>query len=219
MNKQDRLISILFTIAIILSIFFIFKVVMPFSEERQEITKIYHITEDKMIYGLDDEEKLEILEDTLEIIPDKYLDKIQDKQWKIIIVEEINQEQESIQEDKPADDAICMGTAKLYPRLIYLQDTDIKELKEILLHEFAHAIDFTFEFSSKSDFYNMYKDYKEKGYIGYNESKSLKYATRNEKEFFATVFKDLLLYPNYLKENAPDVYNYLQKIIYERELR
>jgi hypothetical protein len=83
------------------------------------------------------------------------------------------------------------------------------------VHEFGHFIDFTYSggtyLSRNADFqvlYEKYKSsYKESG-IGANAG----YATSQATEFFATTFKDYLLYSSKLKSQAPEVYSFMDNL-------
>lgn len=84
-----------------------------------------------------------------------------------------------------------------------------------LVHEFGHFVDYTYSngtyLSNNSDFQALFEKYKS----SYKESGSgatAGYATSQATEFFATTFKDYLLYGSKLKAQAPEVYAYMDNL-------
>gem|GEM_PF-4043613 len=84
------------------------------------------------------------------------------------------------------------------------------------VHEFGHFVDYTYSngtyLSSNSDFQALFEKYKST----YKESGSganAGYATSQATEFFATTFKDYLLYGSKLKAQAPEVYAYMDNLL------
>ncbi|WP_139241098.1 anthrax toxin lethal factor-related metalloendopeptidase [Anaerocolumna jejuensis] len=83
------------------------------------------------------------------------------------------------------------------------------------VHEFGHFIDYTYSngtyLSNNSDFQALFEKFKST----YKESGSganAGYATSQATEFFATTFKDYLLYSNKLKAQVPEVYSYMENL-------
>jgi hypothetical protein len=83
------------------------------------------------------------------------------------------------------------------------------------IHEFGHFVDYTYSngtyLSNNPDFQALFEKYKST----YKESGSgatVGYATSQATEFFATTFKDYLLYGSKLKTQAPDAYAYMDNL-------
>lgn len=185
--------------------------------QRAAILEKYNISEDstELIYNLEDVELQEELNLFINTIPSKYLDIIYQNDWKIIFVEDIKSI--DVNEYTSIDDAECYGLADGAKKLIYMVDTDNNELTKMnLTHEIGHAIDYSLGYSTSYSLLDLYSKYKETGYTGYNESTALQYAVTNEKEFFATTFKDFIMYPQLLGNDYMDIYNYYQGIVYGR---
>lgn len=83
------------------------------------------------------------------------------------------------------------------------------------VHEFGHFIDYTYSngtyLSNNSDFQMLYEKYKS-SYKEYGIGANAGYAASQATEFFATTFKDYLLYRSKLKAQAPEVYSYMENL-------
>lgn len=84
-----------------------------------------------------------------------------------------------------------------------------------ILHEFGHFVDYTYSggtfLSNNADFQALYEKYK----YTYKESgieATPGYVTSQVREFFATTFKDYILYGSDLKSQAPGVYAYMDNL-------
>ena len=89
-----------------------------------------------------------------------------------------------------------------------------------LIHEMGHYLDYSLNFiSGNEEFLELYesnKDYIEYIYRNVSdivEEEELRYCVSNEREFFASVFKDYILYNSYVKTNYADLYAFMECIL------
>lgn len=146
------------------------------------------------------------------------------KEWAVIVVKEAPTQLQEYLEDHNGENPFShppVGTRwtgynnwKL--RLIYIKpQEDTEKLRKVFAHELGHGFDCEFGFLSATDeFYNIYEAYKdtfsEKNCISPQD-----YAVSTAAEFFATVFQEYCLSPKHLKKEAPQAYDYIDKIYNE----
>ena len=83
----------------------------------------------------------------------------------------------------------------------------------VMSHEIGHAIDsYLGHPSLSSEFDNIYNKYWNE-YLEFGAERINKHSTSDSSEFFAALFADYIVYPDYLKEQAPDAYAYFERIL------
>lgn len=107
-------------------------------------------------------------------------------------------------------DVIIGGYTDWNSRIILIRkQTNHTDTLDIFIHELGHCFDLEYGSVSYSDLFgNIYDLYKDDFSEQYTNS-SAGYSTSSATEFFATCFKEYLLYPNHLKTVAPKAYNFV----------
>lgn len=108
------------------------------------------------------------------------------------------------------------GYSNWNARIIYIKDLpNHGEMLRNFVHELGHYFDYEFGTPSATDefirIYSLYKD----DFSEMDSSALAGYAISSREEFFATVFKEYLLYPKHLKEEAPEAFDFLNAIYTE----
>lgn len=94
-------------------------------------------------------------------------------------------------------------------RTIILKNQDADKMLNVFAHELGHCFDFEYGSPSYSDvFREIYGTYRDT-FLEQDPYATPRYATASPVEFFATCFKEYLLYPEHLKAEAPKAYNFV----------
>ena len=154
---------------------------------------------------IDDEQYLEdstaIIESVYEKMP-KHIADIIKNEWSIVV---------SLDEPIKTDSQIvAAGVTYSNVSVIWLS----RYFDEtVLSHEIGHAIDsYLGNPSLTSDFNSLYNKYWN-SYLEYGSERINKHSTSDSSEFFAALFADYIVYPDYLKENAPEAHAYFDNLL------
>ena len=144
----------------------------------------------------------EILNDFVETLPPVFINEFR-QNWKVVIKDSIY-----IQID--SNNNIIGGYTDWNSRTVFVKkQTNSIDTLNIFVHELGHCFDLEYGSVSYSDFfrsiYNLYKDDFSEQYT----NSPVGYPTSSEVEFFATCFKEYMLYPEHLKTVAPKAYDFV----------
>jgi len=141
-------------------------------------------------------------------VPSKLIKMFQDDNWTIQIVSKIKDEEN------------ISGLTDYKEKSIYILGDNLGQEVETLIHEMGHYLDYKLGFiSEKEEFnllYNKYSnDYIEYQYKNFSniDLEEMNYLKTNNKEFFASTFKDYIVAPIYIEETAPGIHKFINKII------
>lgn len=159
-----------------------------------------------------------LMNDFLSSLPSNVSALFQNK-WAIVLVDEMplsSQDSDEDTKEPGASDAETVGYCDWRPRLIYVKtQTNPEKLLSTFVHELGHVFDYEFGTPSETDefklIYSLYKG-------TYKEDPSFSapdYISSTPAEFFATIFKDYLLYPEHLQSSAPEAYEFIGKLYNE----
>lgn len=149
--------------------------------------------------------KIKEISSWLTFLPTQLINRFYTEGWTLIFSDEVVSSY-----NKP-----CGGVTNLNDKIICVK-ADIEGMApEILYHELGHYVDYSYSkgtfFSSNADFQQLYYKYK-----GIYKEEGLRagqsYAASNEKEFFAVTFQEYYLHSNNLKNQAPEVYSYMDNL-------
>lgn len=88
--------------------------------------------------------------------------------------------------------------------------------ENVFAHECGHAIDQYFGLLSFSNkFKSIYDEYSSI-YLEFGRSSIDKHSTSSSSEFFAALFAEYIIYPEYMRETYPEIYNYFSEIIHPK---
>lgn len=139
---------------------------------------------------------VEMLNEFVETLPPVFIREFREN-WKVII------------EDYASNTTIG-GYTDWDSRIILVKkQTNFTDTLDTFVHELGHCFDFEYGSVSYSDIFgNIYDLYKDDFSEQYTNS-PVGYSTSSAIEFFATCFKEYLLYPEHLKTVAPKAYNFV----------
>lgn len=146
------------------------------------------------------------------------------KEWKVMVSDEIpfylqlrapGTEIDLLQRSQNQE-VVTEGYTNWHLRLIYVKpNSDPQISANVFLHEIGHFFDFEFGLPSYSErfeyIYSLYKD----SFYEKDPHSTDGYATSSSSEFFATVFKEYVLFPDHLLEYAPDAYSFIDTLYKE----
>ena len=152
----------------------------------------FYIDEDSSV------DDAETLNEFVETLPSVFINEFRNN-WRVIIEDYI-----------PAPNVTVGGYTNWNSRIILVRkQTNSTDTLDIFIHELGHCFDFEYGSVSYSDLfgdiYDLYKD-------DFSEQHTISpvgYSTSSAAEFFATCFKEYLLYPEHLKMVAPKAYNFV----------
>lgn len=135
------------------------------------------------------------LNDFVDTLPPVFIREFR-KNWTIIIGQHDNNE--------------IGGYTDWGSRLIFInKQANYVDTLDIFIHELGHCFDFEYGSVSYSslfdDVYYLYKDNFSEQYTNSPDG----YSTSSSVEFFATCFKEYMLYPEHLKTVAPEAYAFV----------
>lgn len=118
--------------------------------------------------------------------------------------------------DSLNENIVISGVSNWHTRTVFIQsEPNIKKLNTIFIHELGHCFDYEFgSLSSTDEFKNIYSLHKDT-YVEQIRYSPEKYASSSESEFFATLFKEYFISPDYLKLQAPEAYDFIDTIYKE----
>ena len=186
--------------------------------EQTNVLEYYHKYDDFIYTSEKDMENenfkklMPMVYDFFELLPDTTIREFEEKNWKIIISSEKPSYVKEIENDVNYK---VGGNAEYNLRLIflYLNNNAPEYLLSDFIHEFGHYEDWENGLVAKSSsFEKIFK--KNQGYVPNDSFSDENYHLSNTREFFACCYKDYFLYNDELKNEAPEVYNYLGSIIW-----
>ena len=154
--------------------------------------------------NLDVETQQKKVDETLELLPKYLFDEINDN-WIVLISKEC-----------PFEGLVTSGTVKgttyYFTNIIWMHpDFTSHELA----HEFGHVLSFKFgEIANSNKFKAIYKNNWDK-YIDYGKTVVETHCISSSSEYFAQMFAEYIYYPDYLKENNHEVYEYMDDITHD----
>ena len=102
------------------------------------------------------------------------------------------------------------GLTDCSDKRIYIHNTR-EDIQRAMIHEFGHFFDYSIGMGSVSfEFKEIYEVEKE---LFKEKRKIDNHNISNEMEYFAETFSQFLLYPDILKKNCPQTYDYLMELI------
>lgn len=155
----------------------------------------FYINEDS---DIDD---VKMLDEFVETLPPVFIREFRNN-WRVIV--------EDYHVAVDANNIITGGYTDWNSRVIFInRQTNYDDTLNIFIHELGHCFDFEYGSVSYSDLfgniYGLYKDdFKEKYTISPEG-----YSTSSSAEFFASCFKEYVLYPEHLNDVAPIAYNFV----------
>lgn len=106
------------------------------------------------------------------------------------------------------------GLSSWQSHVVYInthEDTSL--IYRVFVHEFGHYFDMAQGFHSESkEFQEIFAKYKDT-FKEQDEMVPEKYSTSSVQEFFASVCKEYFLYPDHLKDTAPNAYDYFDNAL------
>lgn len=150
--------------------------------------------------GVDD---VETLNDFVETLPPVFIKEFR-KNWRVVITDHI-----LISIDQ-YDGSVVGGYTDWNSSVICIRkQTNRSDMLDTFVHELGHCFDFEYGSVSYSavfgDIYYLYKDDFSEQYTNSPDG----YSTSSSVEFFATCFKEYMLYPEHLKKEAPKAYSFV----------
>ena len=145
----------------------------------------------------------EMLNEFVETLPQIFIREFR-KNWRVIVGDSI---------PYPityANDIIIGGYTDWNCRLVFVKkQLNYVDTLNIFVHEIGHCFDLEYGSISYSNLFgDVYDLYKETFLEQYTTSPD-GYPTSSKAEFFATCFKEYMLYPDHLKIVAPKAYNFI----------
>lgn len=139
--------------------------------------------------------------------------KVLQRDWKVIISPIPPKSLNIINETTTSS---VLGYSDWHLRLIYIKaQPDTDATREVFIHELGHCFDYEFGTPSATDeFLQIYAQYKDE--LPELDHPGVTNPTNTSpEEFFATVFKDYFLFPEYLKTTIPKAYYFFDAIYTE----
>lgn len=157
----------------------------------------FYINEDSSV------DDVKMLNEFVETLPTVFIREFRNN-WRVIIGDHI-----PLYIDE-YDNIAIGGYTDWNSRIIFIKkQTNYTDTLDIFVHELGHCFDFEYGSVSYSDLFgDIYELYKNDFSEQYTNSPD-GYSTSSTTEFFATCFKEYMLYPKYLKTVAPKAYSFV----------
>lgn len=167
------------------------------------ITSHYtHTTDNFYVDKSCDEETISAMNELIDTLPPVFIKEFRDD-WFVIIEDRI-----PTPSNWPSNVSIDAYT-HWQRRTIIIKNQDCDKMLNVFAHEIGHCFDFEYGSVSHSDiFHEIYETYRD-AFLEKDPYATPRYATASPVEFFATCFKEYLLYPEHLKTEAPEAYNFI----------
>ena len=146
------------------------------------------------------EESINDLNEAYEIIP-KHISDIVKNEWEVVIA----------MEPPYKNDAKFALAGVTYPleKVVWVQTNSNKE---VYLHEFGHVLDHILGYPSESTiFYAIYQNNWD-SYFEFGETEIVTHNVSDSGEFFAALFVDYCLHPEYLEENLYEGFQFFERM-------
>lgn len=154
-------------------------------------------------------EKLNVLVDNLPF----YFVKEFRNEWKVVIGCEIPHtflEHENIPLDYQTYGILIDGYTHWQTRIVFIREqADVNQMLNVFAHELGHCFDFEYGSISYSDeFQKIYESHRYNFIEKHGDSPN-PYCTRSSDEFFATCFKEYVLFPGHLQNQSLQIYSFI----------
>lgn len=137
------------------------------------------------------------------MIPEKYRDLLARDGWKVYFKDCLYlAEQENTKK---------LGVTYPQGKIIVVAGQNIGNMQGILYHEIGHAMDNIYKIitTTNETWYDIYMNCKDNYIVNLENNSFKEYIKSSRAEFFAGMFIEYLLYPDYLQEFGPDIYNFI----------
>ena len=142
----------------------------------------------------------ETLDYFIETLPPIFVEEFR-KDWKVIIEDKI-----PLPDDWP-DYIQINGYTDWNSRTVLIRDREnTSEMLGSFVHELGHCFDLEYGSVSHSSLFNEFYELYKEDFSECSTNIPPGYSTSSTDEFFATCFKEYLLYPEHLNETAPKAY-------------
>lgn len=155
---------------------------------------------------------IEYVTNSLERVPMNVLKAFNGDGWSVTLLKEIDFGSDNYDDD-------TTGLIDYIKKDIQIKATRDGQETAIILHEIGHYMDWSNDFiSSENEFIVLFNKYKDGSYVEYEYNgiyapkEEMLYATKNSRELFATICKDYIIAPEYLRNEYPDLYKYIKDI-------
>ena len=167
------------------------------------------------------------VKEAFDSVPSYVLDHFIADDWKAVVLSHETVVEENLE---PFNNGKTAGTINFTKQVITVRSYSPLEgaVKNVMLHEICHYVDRMFGGLSKTEeFLALYEQFKDGKYIVFNYDgiaiddvtrEDIMYATSSPEEFFAESLKDFYLHKDWMIENYPDIYIYLNTVIKESTL-
>lgn len=141
---------------------------------------------------------VKLLNEFIETLPPVFIREFR-KNWRVLVEDYV-----------PSNGVIIGGYTNWDSRIILVKkQINFTDTLDIFAHELGHCFDCEYGSPSYSDLFgDIYDLYKDDFSEQYTNSPA-GYSTSSAVEFFATCFKEYLLYPKHLKTVAPKAYDFI----------
>lgn len=167
------------------------------------ISAYTHVADNFYVDSNCNDEAVSVMNEFVDILPTVFVEEFRDD-WVVIIEDKI---------EPPASwpsNVVIDAYTHWQSRVIILRNqTDSNKMLNTFVHEIGHCFDFEYGSVSYSDvFHEIYSLY-QLNFLEQDPYAAPGYATSSPVEFFATCFKEYLLYPEHLKTAAPKAYTFI----------
>ena len=200
--KKLLKILICITVYILIAAVIVISIYERHDVDTQEmmVSEYIHVEDNLYVDEKCDIEKALVMNEFVEELPSSFVTEFRDD-WKVIIDDDIPTH------DTWDDRLSITGYTYWQARIIVIKDqSDTDELLDVFAHELGHCFDFEYGSVSYSDIFNEYYSLYRDDFTEYDTDTLAAYSTITNYEFFATCFKEYLLYPEHLESEAPKVY-------------
>jgi hypothetical protein len=145
----------------------------------------------------------EILDSFIETLPPIFIKEFR-KDWRLVIEDSI-----PIPCDWPDNIAISGYTDWHTRTIVIKKHANPSDMLDVFAHEIGHCFDFEYGSVSYSSLFREFYELYNKDFDDYYTNSPPGYSTSTPVEFFATCFKEYLLYPEHLNTEAPKAYIFI----------
>lgn len=190
-----------------------------YKKEAQENVLLYYEKYDDLIYTSEIDKGNEnlvklvpMIHEFMDLLPEETVERFNKENWKIIISTQKPDYIKSIEDNAHYN---VGGNTEHNMRIIflYLNNSVPEYLLSDFIHEFGHYEDWEKGLIAKSkEFQDIFQ--KNQGYEPEDKFSDENYHLKSSREFFACCYKDYFLYSDKLEKEAPEVYNYLARVVW-----
>lgn len=216
-------IAFLFVVLVVSFTLSFYKKDITFMKSLDNCTKVSEANEIYSISEIDISNHTEIIQESLKKLPNNIRNMVNDE-WTIVMSDKyvniggdtIREYLENLDVSQEEKDRYKVGGQALTQYKVIViytyKDLNEEEFMTSVIHEIGHSVSYEYgNMDREKEFITLFEKYKNV-YVPNNSESIKEYASLNASEFFATVFADFILYPELLKTNQPDLYEYMEKI-------